>query len=353
LFHHTATDTLGENGKGKPAMDISLGLYPDAPASDLLTTIRLAEASGFAGIWLADSHLLWRESHVLLGAAAVQTDRVRLATCVTNPHTRHPTVTAAAFITLAEMAAGRVTLGISVGDSALRTMGMKPASMAGLARCVQELRALFAGHRITPGDGSEATLGYGAGTPIPIAVAASGPKMLRLAGAIADEVILMNGVAPDLIRAASALVDAGAREAGRDPDTVRHVVWAACHASHDDPGHSIAMCRYNVARAIQRTLPGMDDARTLQIAEEVRARYDYTQHGSAIADVAELIPDDLVPRFTFAGTPDAVRDQVRELATMGVDEVALAIPLDPGSRGRDSVVDLVAHTLIDDPPPQT
>lgn len=334
-------------------MDISLGLYPDAPASDLLATVRLAEASGFACVWIADSHLLWREPHVLLGAAAVQTQRVRLATCVTNPLTRHPTVTAAAFVTLAEISAGRVVLGISVGDSALRTMGMKPASMAELSRCIRDLRALLTGHRVTLAHGGEAALGYGGDSPIPIAVAASGPKMLHLAGTIADVVVLMNGVAPDLIQAASALVDAGAKEAGRGPGTVRRVVWAACHVSEDEPGRSIAMCRYNVARAIQRTLPGVDDVRTLQVAEQVRAHYDYAQHGNANAGFAELIPDDLVPRFTFAGTPDAVRTQVHELATIGIHEVALAIPLDPDSRGRDRVVTRVARSLIDEIPPRS
>jgi len=326
-------------------MEISLGLYPDAPAHEVVHTAQLAEACGLACVWLADSHLLWREPYVLLGAIAAGSERIRLATCVTNPLTRHPSVTAAAFVTLAELSGGRAILGISVGDSALRAMAMPVASMDRLSRCIGTLRALIAGQGVTFAREHEARLAYAHGAPIPIAVAASGPRMLRLAGALADTVVLMNGVAPELVAAASALVDDGARQAGRDPARVRRVVWAACHVSDDDPRHSLAMCKYNVARAILRNLPGVDDARTLAIARRVRERYDYARHGSATAGFAALIPDDMVARFTFAGTAADVRVRIARLAAIGIHEVALAVPLDPDSAGRERVIERIARCL--------
>jgi 5,10-methylenetetrahydromethanopterin reductase len=326
-------------------MEISLGLYPDAPAHEVVRTARLAEAWGFACVWLADSHLLWREPYVLLGAIAANSVRIRLATCVTNPLTRHPSVTAAAFVTLAELSGGRAVLGISVGDSALRTMGMQPASMARLSQCIGTLRTLLAGQRAELAGGHAAKLAYAQDRPIPIAVAASGPRMLRLAGALADTVVLMNGVAPELIAAASTLIDDGARQAGRDPARVRRVVWAACHVSDDDPQRSLAMCKYNVARAILRSLPGVGDARTLEVAQRVRERYDYARHGSATAGFAALIPDDMVPRFTFAGTAADVCASIERLAAIGIDEVALAVPLDPDSAGRERVIERIVRCM--------
>jgi len=155
-------------------------------------------------------------------------------------------------------------------------------------------------------------------------------------------VILMNGVAPDLIQAASELVAAGAVEAGRDPGAVQRVVWAACHASDDNPEESLAAVKYNVARAILRGIPGPIDAATRAVAEMVRERYDYAQHGSVDADFAALIPDDLVPRFAFAGTPQAVSAQLDALRDIGVEEVALAIPAVPDNAARNAVLRLLA-----------
>lgn len=323
-------------------MRVSLGLYPDQAAGGVVRTGVLAEALGYHGIWLADSHLLWREPYTILGALAAQTRTIRLATAVTNPLTRHPTVTASAFCTLAELSDGRAVVGISIGDSSLRTMGLTPATVDRLSRTVADLRELLQGRRICLPEGRSAQLAFAGGYDIPIYVAATGPRMLRLAGQIADGVILMNGVAPDLIQAASALVAAGAVEAGRDPGAVRRVVWAACHASNDSPEKSVAAVKYNVARTILRNIPGPIDAATRAVAEMVRERYDYAQHGAADADFAALIPDDLVPRFAFAGTPRAVSAQLDALRDIGVEEVALAIPAVPDNAARDAVLRLLA-----------
>jgi 5,10-methylenetetrahydromethanopterin reductase len=333
-------------------MRISLGLYPDTPADTLVGTASLAEERGFDTLWLADSHLLWREPYVLLGAVAQATSRLRLATCVTNPVTRHVSVTAAAFVTLAELSGGRAVLGISVGDSAVRTLGLRPATMRTLTRSIGQLRALLRANTSAAGDaagredGADPALHYRCAHPVPIAVAASGPRMLALAGRLADRVVLMNGVAPDLVRAACDAVDRGAQEAGRDPREVRRVVWAACHVSREDPAHSLDRCRYNVARAILRDLPGNDIPLTRDVARRLRERYDYAGHGNPDAGFAELVPDELVPRFTFAGTPQAVRERIAALHALGVDEVALAVPRDPDADGRNHQIVLLGEELL-------
>ena len=326
-------------------MDVSLGLYPDAPTTDLIETVRQAERLRFATAWVADSHLLWREPYVLLGALAQATQHIRLATCVTNPLTRHPSVTASAFATLSELTLGRAVLGISVGDSALATLDQRPATRSELTRCVRQIRRLLGGRTIEPTAHANAQLSYRSAFPVPIYIAASAPRMLRLAGAIADGVILMNGVDPALLDAANALVDEGAVANERDPATIRRVVWAACHVSPDQPERSIAACKYNVARMILRDLPGTIDERTRAIAAQVRSHYDYAQHGRSDADFAHLIPDDLVTRFTFAGTPDAVTNTIHALAKHSVDEVALAIPHQCDAGDRDQVLMRVGERL--------
>lgn len=341
-------------------MKISIGLYPDQPPAALLATGKLVDDLGFHTLWVADSHLLWREVYTVLGALAATTTRVRLATAVTNPLTRHPSVTAAAFVTLSELSGGRAVMGLSVGDSALRSMGLEIATMARLEETVAHFRDLFAGREAMLGDvagragnakggGSDAPaaspekagrarMSYGP-ADVPIYIAATGPKMLELSGRIADGVILMNGVAPDLITKAIELVRAGERKAGRPAGSTKIVVWSACHPS-------AGAVKYNVARAILRNIPGADDPLTRKTAEAVRKAYDYAQHGSAGADFAELIPDALLPRYVFTGREADIKAQVAALAPLGVDEVALAIPEAKGVASRDEVIRAIGPALL-------
>jgi len=300
---------------------ISLGIYPNETPADIIASAKLADEMGYSTLWVLDSHLLFHEVYTLLGALAVSTTRIRLGTAVTNPVTRHPTVTAAAFSTLSELSGGRASLGISVGDSALKSLHLAAAKMSVLAQTVTICRQLLDGQAVSLGEGKTAQLHH-VGPPVPIYVAATGPRMLELAGRIADGVILMNGIAPELIRAAIAIVGEGERAAGRETGSVKIAVWAACHPSRQ-------AVKFNVARAILRSIPGEADDLTRQVAAKVKQAYDFRQHGSAEADFARLIPDEIVTRFAFAGEYAAIGQQVKALQACGVDEVVLAIPVAP------------------------
>ena len=129
-------------------MKISLGIYPNETPADIIASAKLADEMGYSTLWVLDSHLLFHEVYTLLGALAVSTTRVRLGTAVTNPLTRHPTVTAAAFSTLAELSGGRASLGISVGDSALKSMNLQTAKMSVLAETVALCRKLLAARQL-------------------------------------------------------------------------------------------------------------------------------------------------------------------------------------------------------------
>ena len=319
-------------------MKISVGIYPSEVPADIIASARLADEMGFSTLWVLDSHLLFHEVYTLLGALAVSTERIRLGTAVTNPLTRHPTVTASAFSTLAELSGGRATLGISVGDSALKSMNLDVARMATLAETVALCRKLLRGEAVSCGEGKMAQLPRVA-PPVPIYVAATGPKMLALAGKIADGVILMNGIAPELIGEAVRIVREGERAAGREQESVRIAVWAACHPSRD-------AVKFNVARAILRNIPGPVDDLTRKVAAQVKEAYDYRQHGDARADFARLIPDEIVARYAFFGDPSAIARQIASLAACDVDEVVLAIPTAPKIASRSAVMRDLAPAVL-------
>ena len=87
-----------------------------------------------------DSHVLWRDPYPLLTVMALNTTRMRLGTCVTNPATREPSVTASSLATLNEISGGRMVLGIGRGDSARRVMGKPPTTLARLEEATNLIR---------------------------------------------------------------------------------------------------------------------------------------------------------------------------------------------------------------------
>src|SRR5439155_4812476 len=90
-----------------PTLNLSLGLFPTESPGRMVELTRLAEDLGFSCAWIGDSQMIWREAYVILGAAALATSRITLATGVTNPVTRDPAVVAAAMETLHELSGGR------------------------------------------------------------------------------------------------------------------------------------------------------------------------------------------------------------------------------------------------------
>ena len=123
-------------------MEFGFTLKPEHPIERTIALAQQAEAAGFAYGWLFDSHVLWREVYPLLTLMASNTRHLRLGTCVTNPATREPSVTASALATLNEISGGRMDLGIGRGDSARRVLGKPPTTMATLEEAIAVIRDL-------------------------------------------------------------------------------------------------------------------------------------------------------------------------------------------------------------------
>src|SRR5437870_12177242 len=193
-------------------MKFGITIKPDISLERILSLTEQAEESGFQYGWIFDSHVLWKEPYPLLTLMASRTRDMRLGTCVTNPAVRDLTVTASLFATLNLISGGRMVLGIGRGDSSRRVLGKKPVTPAELERSVAAFRDLTAGREIQY-DGQPTRLSWATGSP-PVWIAGYGPKVLRMAGRIADGVILQFAD-PHLIRWCIGFVREGAEEAGR------------------------------------------------------------------------------------------------------------------------------------------
>ena len=178
---------------------------------------RACDEAGFDIIGVPDSPVFLREMFVSTTACVLSTSRARIFTAVTNPITRHPSVMAAGLVALNDLAPKRIVLGIAAGDSALWTVGLKPAPVAQLRAYIEAIKALLRGETATWQDQSFSAQWDKWSPPleIPIYVACAGPKTLRMAAEVADGVIAYVGFAPeDIARANQAIAD-GLQAAGR------------------------------------------------------------------------------------------------------------------------------------------
>src|SRR5213083_1443889 len=155
-------------------MQFGFTLKPENSVERTLALTRRAEAAGFDYGWLFDSHVLWRDPYPLLTLMAGATERLRLGTCVTNPGTREPTVTASLLATLDEISDGRMDLGIGRGDSARRVLGKPPITMANTEEAIRVIRDLVEGRSVTY-EGTELVLPWSGKWTLPVWVAGYGP----------------------------------------------------------------------------------------------------------------------------------------------------------------------------------
>lgn len=301
-------------------MDFGVGLFPTEPVPQMTRLAQIAEGLGFSHVWVGDSHLIWGEAFVNLAAAAAGTSRVILGTGVTNPLTRHPAVLASAFATLEQLAPGRVAVGIGLGDSSVETMGMRPARVKDFEDALGVIRGLLAGEEVSL-DSGVLHLKHAPTRRIPIIVAASGPRMLELAGRIADGVIMLVGTTSSQVQQAMERVRAGASAAGRDPRDVRLILWAPCAVSDDAPAREAV--KAHVARVVAHPLPFPLQPDEQKVLEDIRQAYNYYQHMEQGAAQARVVPDWLVDRFAVAGTVEECRRRVEELRETGLDQVAV------------------------------
>lgn len=314
-----------------------VGLFPTETPQAVRRLTHLAESLGYDNVWFGDSQNIWREVHVTMGASAVGTDRIVFGTGVTNAVTRHLSVNAAAWATLYELTGGRVVLGIGTGDSSLRTMGLKPMKLAELEEAVAKLRTLLSGGSVDEqSSGQSFHLNY-VDQPlrIPIYIAASAPRILELAGRIADGVILLVGTAPQFIDAALAAIESGARQSGRELRDLRIVLWTPTAIS-DNPTQARDLVRAHVARVVIRPLPAPIDELRMRDVEKIRASYDYYHHMDTEAAHGDIVTDDLVDLFALAGSPDQCRDRLTAIASK-VNQISIVPFVPPGGDRADTI----------------
>jgi probable F420-dependent oxidoreductase len=306
-------------------MQFGFTLKPDHSIERTLALTRQAEAAGFEYGWLFDGHVIWRDPYPLLTLMAQATTTMRLGTCVTNPATREPSVTASALAVLNELSGGRMDLGIGRGDSALRILGKPPTTMKDLEQAVHVIRSLVEGTPIEF-EGAMLQLPWTPGGRLPVWIAGYGPVALRLTGRVADGAMLQIGD-PALIRWFAAQVHASAVEFGREPGSVK--IMAAAPAHVGDLAEARDRVRWFPALVGNHVVDLVNkydrDDLPAELTQYIRGRegYDYLHHAEVGSSNAEFVTDEVVDRFSIVGSVDDHVAKLSELAATGVDQFNL------------------------------
>lgn len=177
--------------------------------------IAQCEAAGFSGVGIHDHQHCGRDVFVTLALAAARTSRIALYPATSNPITRHPGVLASLTHSLEEIAPGRALLTLGPGYLAVMNIGRPKAKLKTMREAILNIKALLRGETVMF-NGAETRMRNVSDTPTPVYMTASGPKMMELAGEVADGVLMMVGLHPKGVAAARRRLETGAARAGRD-----------------------------------------------------------------------------------------------------------------------------------------
>ena len=319
------------------ARELALGLQivPTMGSAELIDTIVVAEELGYSYCMVADEGLML-DVYGVLGAAARATSTIRLG-AVTNPYTRHPAATAAAIATVDEMSDGRafVTL-VAGGTMVLHPMGLeRSAPLATMADTIEALRLLWRGEPVTwqgrrlSLEGAQLTTGTHS---IPIWVAARGEKMLAVAGAHADGLVLM--VKSDLGDAFGLAEQARAAIGG--PPLTRVYLDRLAYKPE-----MIEEAKHLYGYAIMDSPPRILKNLGLNDAEIAGLKQAFGEGGPEA--VGQLVTDELVASYQIAGTPAECRSQLEHLIGAHRLDAFFVNVISPGpAANRDLLSEVVA-----------
>jgi len=316
------------------ARRMALYLQDKHPIRHEIEAARYAEAKGFTEIWQADTRLA-RDCVVMMSALLAETSRLRIGSGVLPIYTRNPAVIAATWSTMWELAGltpegeSRVMLGLGAWwePIASRVGTPRRRPLKAMRENVEAIRALFTMEEVSYSgefaslDRVSLDVAYGDAGPrdIPVYIGATGPKMLELAGEIADGVVLNYMVSVDYIRDAVVRVEAGAARAGRSVDDIDRPELIVCSLSDSDPDEAMTAAKSLVAYYLG-TEPHIAEAsgadpelvaRIKQVVGWPATEADYRRG-------AHLVPDSLARSMMAVGSAAQCRERVGEYVAAGV-----------------------------------
>lgn len=331
-------------------LEIGVGLIPRHHCDVFSTIVRKLDSDDvFDQLWVPDERF-FRDCFVAMTTAALNSERLRIGSAVTDAFVRHPALTATAFASIDEVSNGRAVLGIGAGAAGLSAMGIgRDRPQTAIREAVELMRLIWSGGHV---DYQGQTTSFNGALDfepirpaIPIWIAGRGPKILELAGGVADGVLVGGLVSTAGITYAERCVEAGAGKAGRDPAEVDRGLWLHLAISSDADAAKDAI-RAIVATVIHLS-PSILDTVGVEMEEGLRRRVEsvnYTMDNPEFFGVGKQFSDRVLGAFSLAGSPDEVLAGLDALSRSGIQHIGILPWLTPDQTIGD-FVELLSATL--------
>jgi 5,10-methylenetetrahydromethanopterin reductase len=296
---------------------VGLGLLGEPDIRGTVALAREAEAAGFESLWVSETRIT-RDAVTAVTAVLAATERLRVGTAAINVFTRGAALTAVTFSSLAELAPGRVVLGLGAGSPGpLEQQGLQfDRPLPRLREWVEAIRTAWRADGTVDFDGKHVTfrgLAPEVFPPVepPIYLCTTGPKTLRYAGGAADGVMLDVLLPPAFTATARAALDEGAGGSYRGE--------VACALMTSVAG-SRAEAAARVRPRLARYLVGFPElGAVMGVDTELLERLGRTAAEGGLEATFGDLPDEFVARFAVIGTPADCRERVAEYRDAGVD----------------------------------
>ncbi len=309
--------------------------------------VEIAEGGGCGYLWVCDSSLHARDVYSYLTVAALNSRSLRIGPNCTHPYTRHPAINLNAMATIHELSGGRGIVAVATGDRPVMELGYPMARVAVVREMIGVIRALETGETVTREGETfaleDARLSFDLPAPLPLYLAASGPRMLRMGGELADGVLFLAGVHEDCVAYAIERIREGARAAGRDPAAL-DIGCTVYGSLQDDAEAARALCRPMAAWFPQTSrqyaeIAGVPRRRI----ENIRAAYAGGHFDQARAAM-DFVTEDMIDAFTVGGPPELWIDRLNRIAALGVEHInVFLLGPDRAEMGRRLVEDVFPH----------
>jgi len=287
------------------------------------------EAMGFDALLCPDTQNLSPDPLAQLALAAQTTQRIKLGTGVTNPVTRDVAVTACAMATLQAESQGRALCGIGRGDSSAEHIGIRNGTTAQLQTFVQRLQAYTRGETVDR-DGTPSAMRWFDSVdvdPVPVDIACTGPKTIRMAVDTGDRISFAVGSAPERLSWAMGVALERLKETGRPREdlSIGAYVNLVCDANEQRAIELGRMISGMVAHFAGMKNAPLDHLppQLRPMAEHMQSDYDMAHHAQEEGEHLGAVTDEFVDWFSICGPPEKCRERLQELMVLGLDHVYL------------------------------
>ena len=314
----------------------------------LVEAAQLCERGGLDSFWVADQRFM-RDAFISLATIAAHTEQILLGTRVTDPYIRHPALTAVAAATLDEASNGRALLGLGAGGSGFSELGLARERPAlALREAIHLIRMLWRAEEV---EYEGKTVRWGKGeiqfpmrADIPIVIAARGPKLLELAGEVADGVIIATGVSRESVAWARERIEAGETRAGKRAGSTErlHMTYLAIDR---DPSVARQAAKKAIVGAVSGSHPTYEFLKVNGL-DVPRDLFDYLESGQRDpVEIIRMIPDEFVGKLTIAGSLDDCGAQLEALIATGIEHPLLT-PVPAVEGGEFDILETCVRMLV-------